>query len=67
MKRKKDISCNVLILNLNTGDINKFLDLINLFEDVFEMENFSKPKSKHLQKLLTKVNFFVFVATQENK
>lgn len=57
----------VEIVRLRKGDLARFLDLIKLFEVVFEMENFSIPESRHLQKVLNRKNFFVFVAILENK
>jgi len=52
---------------LTKDDYNYFSDLIGLFEDVFEMHNFKMPEEKYLRKLLSKENFFVFVALLENK
>ncbi|MGD1890414.1 MAG: GNAT family N-acetyltransferase [Cyclobacteriaceae bacterium] len=52
----------VKIKRLQAGDLNKFADLIKLFEEVFEMENFSVPTVKHLQNLLNRTDFDVFVA-----
>ena len=36
------------IKKLNDKDIDKFIDLIYVFEDVFEMKNFSLPSKNHL-------------------
>lgn len=55
------------IEKLNTGDIYKFTDLIRLFEEVFEMQNFKMPGENYLLQLLKKDDFFVFVALQNNK
>lgn len=52
---------------LTKGDDEYFIDLILLFEDVFEMQNFKIPTREYLRKLLSKENFFVFVALLENK
>jgi ribosomal protein S18 acetylase RimI-like enzyme len=52
---------------LETKDYNFFVELIYLFEDVFEMKNFTIPKEEHLKKLLTKESFFIFVALLANK
>jgi ribosomal protein S18 acetylase RimI-like enzyme len=59
-------SMEVKIEKLKVGDIDKFTGLIRVFEDVFEMKNFSMPERTYLQKLLESEGFFVFVATLEN-
>lgn len=56
-----------VIKKLETSDIDLFIELIRVFEDVFEMENFSLPDQDHLQKLLGKDGFMVFVALVDNK
>lgn len=46
----------------------EFIKLVNLFEEVFEMEDFSMPNTDHLQKLLNRDDFVVFVAlNKENR
>ena len=55
------------IRKLNKQDLNTFIALIRVFEDVFEMENFLMPEEKHLQQLLAKDSFFVFVALSGNE
>lgn len=55
------------IEKLKSTDIDKFIVLIKVFEDVFEKENFVMPNQNHLQKLLNKEDFFVFVALVENQ
>lgn len=57
---------DITIKKLGEHDINQFSKLIRLFEDVFEMENFSMPPQKHLQALLKNDSFFVFVALANN-
>jgi len=57
---KKDM--NIEIKKLSHHDIDKFVELIRLFEDVFEMKNFEMPDEIYLQKLLEEHSFFVFVA-----
>lgn len=52
----------VKIKRLLEGDLNEFVDLVKLFEEVFEMKNFSIPDKRHLQNLLNRVDFHVFVA-----
>ncbi len=58
---------DITIEKLNPSDINKFTDLIRVFEDVFEMKNFKMPGEIYLQQLLQKEDFFVFVALLNNK
>jgi aminoglycoside 3-N-acetyltransferase I len=42
--------------------LTRFIELIRLFEAVFEMKDFSIPNERHLQKLLNQDDFFVFIA-----
>lgn len=58
---------NMEIKKLSQLDLDKFRELISVFEDVFEMKNFKMPEEKHLQQLLKKDSFFVFVALSEGK
>ena len=53
---------DIQIKKLESKDIETFVELIHLFEDVFEMQNFVAPEKPYLQKLLKKDSFFVFVA-----
>lgn len=53
---------DIEIRKLEPSNISEFILVINLFEDVFEMENFSIPKTSYLQKLLEKDSFYVFAA-----
>lgn len=55
------------IKKLKGSDIDLFVELIRLFEDVFEMEAFSLPTKDYLQNVLLKPDFFVFVAIAGNK
>lgn len=57
----------IKIVKLAADDLDKFVHLIKLFEDVFSMENFVMPDKKHLEQLLTKSDFFVFVALENNE
>ncbi|QMU30317.1 GNAT family N-acetyltransferase [Adhaeribacter radiodurans] len=57
----------VEIKKLSNQDLDTFIELIRVFEDVFEMKNFVLPDHKHLQQLLAKDSFFVFVALENNK
>ena len=58
---------DIEIRKLNSTDIGDFTDLIKIFEDVFEWENFTIPKSKHLQRLLDDSNILVFVGNVDKK
>ncbi|MBA3649706.1 MAG: GNAT family N-acetyltransferase [Chitinophagales bacterium] len=58
---------DIEIEKLNDNDINKFIELIRIFEDVFKMKNLNLPDETYLQQLLEKDDFFVFVALLDNK
>jgi len=58
---------NPVILKLENQDLAPFIALIRVFEDVFEMEGFQMPDENHLQQLLEKDSFHVFVALVDNK
>jgi len=55
------------IKKLDARNIDEFVSLISLFEDVFEMKNFSIPDNKHLLNILQKKDFMAFVAIKENQ
>lgn len=55
------------IKKLDTTNIDQFIALIYLFEEVFEMKNFILPPKEHLQYVLDRPGFFVFVAIQDNQ
>lgn len=55
------------IKKLEKQGLDTFIDLIRVFEDVFEMENFTMPDEKHLQSLLAKDSFFAFVALSDGE
>lgn len=57
---------NIQIQKLTHTDIDKFIDLIRVFEEVFEMTNFTIPAETYLMQLLAKEDFFVFVAVLDN-
>src|SRR5690606_1320073 len=57
----------VQIKKLGNEDIEQFKELIMVFENVFEMENFSMPPETHLKQLLQKDNFMVFTALAANR
>jgi hypothetical protein len=58
---------SVQIRRLDKKNLDKFLSLIQVFEEVFEMKGFKMPCEKYLQALLAKEDFFVFVALLEEK
>ena len=58
---------NIKIHQLQKEDLSRFIELVSLFEVVFEMENFTIPDHKHLEKVLSKPDFFVFVAIKDDK
>lgn len=57
----------VEIKKLDSDDIDRFIELINVFDEVFEMKNFVMPNHTHLLKVLSKPGFMVFVAIKENQ
>ena len=58
---------DIQIFKLNAKDIEKFKQLILVFEEIFEMPNFLLPEEKYLIQLLMRDDFFVFVAVADNK
>lgn len=50
------------IKKLSTQEIDRFEALVNVFEEVFDMENFLMPDLDYLEKLLKKEDFMVYVA-----
>lgn len=54
------------IKKLSASDLDQFIELIRVFEDVFEMKNFQIPNSNYLQTLLERDDFFVFVSVLNN-
>jgi aminoglycoside 3-N-acetyltransferase I len=55
------------IQKLSHQDLDQFIALIRVFEDVFEMEDFQMPDENHLQNLLSTDTFHVFVALVDNQ
>ena len=55
------------IKKLGGSDLGAFVQLIRLFEEVFEMKDFKLPDENYLQHLLQSDGFFVFVAVQEEE
>jgi ribosomal protein S18 acetylase RimI-like enzyme len=58
---------NIEIVKLTGKDVDKFIQLIKLFENVFEMEDLQMPDSEYLLDLLLKTDFLVFGAIAGNK
>lgn len=58
---------DIEIVILKPKDINEFSDLIKIFEEVFEWDNFSLPSTTHLQRLISNNSFLVFVAKEGKK
>jgi aminoglycoside 3-N-acetyltransferase I len=52
----------VKILRLGKEDADKFVSLIVVFEDAFEMKNFQAPQPDYLKALLAQPQFIVYVA-----
>jgi aminoglycoside 3-N-acetyltransferase I len=55
------------IKKLSDHNTPEFVELIRIFEDVFEMENFSIPDIEHLEKVLSKPDFIVMIAMVQNE
>lgn len=53
---------DVHIKKLGPGEMDQFAALINVFEEVFEMENLLGPDPGYLENLLRKESFMVYVA-----
>ncbi|TGK50533.1 GNAT family N-acetyltransferase [Leptospira kanakyensis] len=58
---------NIEIKKLSSSELSQFIELIRVFEDVFEMKNFQMPSSYYLQTLLDRDDFFVFVSISQNQ
>jgi GNAT superfamily N-acetyltransferase len=58
---------SVKVRILDKKDLDKFIALIRVFEEVFEMKGFKMPGETYLQTLLAKDGFFVVVALLEEK
>ncbi len=56
----------MVVSKLSSDDIDLFIELIQLFEEVFEMKNFKMPDKSHLQRLLNKEDFKVIVAQADD-
>lgn len=58
---------NTEIKKLSSTDLEQFIELIRVFEDVFEMKQFQMPNPNYLQSLLERDDFFVFVSILDGK
>lgn len=54
---------DVHIKKLSPGDMDQLAALINVFEEVFDMENLLSPGPGYLENLLRKESFMAYVAT----
>ncbi|MBB5437978.1 ribosomal protein S18 acetylase RimI-like enzyme [Pedobacter sp. AK017] len=57
------INCSIQ----KTKDVAHFDALIRLFEEVFEMKDFVMPPADHLERLLARDDFFVFVVLRDGE
>ncbi len=55
------------IKKLRPTDMDQFVQLVLVFEDVFEMQNFVLPTQEYLSKVLAKSDFIVFVAQEDDR
>jgi aminoglycoside 3-N-acetyltransferase I len=58
---------DIEIKKLSAQEIDDFSQLIDIFEVVFEMDNLKTHDAKHLQRLLSKPDFFALVAKCDDK
>lgn len=58
---------NTVIRRLSAEDIDSFIELVHLFESVFEMKEWTMPSKTHLEELLQKSDFMVFAAISNNQ
>jgi len=56
-----------VVRQLEHEEIGAFIQLVKLFQEVFEMKDFNMPPADYLKGLLSKDNFVVFVAVIDNK
>ena len=55
------------IQKLQTGHLSKLIELIRLYEDVFEMDKFVMPSDQYLQSLLDRNGLTFLVANKDEK
>jgi aminoglycoside 3-N-acetyltransferase I len=58
---------NVEVKKLTRDDLEPFIELIHLFRDVLETDRITKAQPEHLQRLLARPDFVVFVARFANQ
>lgn len=58
---------NIELKILKGQETNDFIELINIFSNVFKMKSFKMPKSIYLENLLSKPDFKVLVAKYNNR
>jgi aminoglycoside 3-N-acetyltransferase I len=54
-------------IKLDNQQLDKFTELIKLFEVIFGMKDFSKLNRNHIQQLLVKPGFIVYVAENDEQ
>lgn len=52
---------------LSAKDLDQFIELLNVFEEVFELEKAPLPPKKHLLRVMESPGFFSMVAIHDNK
>ncbi len=57
---------NITIKQLTVGDNAEFVQMLRLFENVFEMQDFQMPGEDYLTSLLVRKDFIVFIAQHES-
>lgn len=57
----------IRITKLTDQEIDQFIGLITLFEEVFEMDALERPSYTHLKNVLSKPGFMAFIATEGDK
>lgn len=58
---------DITVTRLDNTNLDHFVQLIKVFEDVFEMKEFSMPSLEYLQNMLNQDKFNVFCAVYKNK
>ncbi len=67
MEKEKVDANQLAIQRLRKGDLSRFIELIRLFENVFERQDSSMPDPNYLQRLIGREDILVFVAIIENR
>jgi aminoglycoside 3-N-acetyltransferase I len=58
---------NIEIKKLDSKDTDEFIDLIQIFAEVFEIDDLKIPDNEYLRSLLDKPDFFVLIAQCDGK